>query len=331
METPNRHIVSFFAKAIGIIIGLILAFILTEAYASHDPDSINIFEVRVFQNVAQPLDQLFIVEYDIVYAETNTVPVQNSFLFTVTNTAGAIVASSTIQFYGHAIASIYLDANSALTFKGDYNASISPNPAHFTTTVAGINKVTVPIFDDDWLAGNLSEVTPQNIEAFVIPIMVNIGNEDSVSYVNVDGRLNDTGTLFVLAAIPDLVSVVPNMFEVSVEVLDLETTTFTGDKASQIFQRSGSRLSGALQTLSSTFLGIDDPVLAGGIGYTTLTMSVLGLVMTKIKSPPTIAIIGVPMAFIGMYMGVLSPVYVFLLFAMVVVLFGITFVLSRFT
>ena len=82
----------------------------------YDPTSISIESVRIYQNLWQTGDQLYVVEYKVMYNTTPLIEPKDVYLVGIWD--GAVLrASEPLKSYGYNVTSIYLNAPSALNWE----------------------------------------------------------------------------------------------------------------------------------------------------------------------------------------------------------------------
>ncbi len=297
------------------------------AYAVANPDSISIKSVRVFQNLWTTGDQLFVIEYKVMYAADPSEDPADTFL-------AGIWSGSTPQFsrplnyYGHNITSIYLTPSESLVWEGSYSVQVMGNPVYFDPLVEGTNMSTLglPGSDAYWVSG-IEEDSRFYLHNWALVLAEGLQVSWAVTLLTDEGRLNSTGSATFLTAIPGLNSIIPDFFTVSASVTGFDEYVFTGIYQDTLTERVGDRLKGALDNLGE-FLHIPGE-LVGALGLGILYFTLAGRIVTSTGSAPAAIVISFPFLIAGSFMGLLPLAWLFVAIFMALVLFGVTFILVK--
>jgi len=303
-----------------------------DVYAISDPDSISIESVRVFQNIAEADDQLYIIEYKVTYTVEPTEDSRDAFFAGITD-GTSMLSTIPLRNYGHSFISIYLDSASALTWEGaGYFVRLSGNPTVFTSLTLGVNVASVAVVSTDWIDGTLSGTTPTLLKDWIIVVVENIERSTGVDYVTSGKKLNVTGSSYVEDLIPGIRSHVTGLFGQSAAFPTVPTPTFLYSYQSTLEANRGERLDNALDTLGSLVTG------KGGMGsivgvvlFLLLGITIVGVVYGSTRDITGALVVTLPLLFVGAKVGLIPLALLFIVFFLIVILFSITFILGRFS
>ena len=133
--------------AIAILVGLMcLIAPINPCLAIANPDSLTIYTAKVFQNIFETDDILFVVSYHIGYMVEPTEDCDDAFLFSLYDTNGTtLLAQRQVEYYQYNLTSLYFDATAAaaaLTWEANYKLKIMGNPVLFASLEEGTNVIT---------------------------------------------------------------------------------------------------------------------------------------------------------------------------------------------
>ena len=135
------------------VLGLFLLFgLVSPVWAISNPDSISIQSVRVFQNLWETGDMLFLCEYKVMYATDPTEDPKDTFLVGVWD-GTTQKYSRPLSYYDHNMQSVYLTAAQALTWEGSYTVRVMGNPSYFATLTKDVNKASLELAPTHWISG----------------------------------------------------------------------------------------------------------------------------------------------------------------------------------
>lgn len=293
-----------------------------------NPDGISIQSQRAFRNLAQADDQLFIIEYKVLYAIEPAEDVRVAFYGGI-HDGSNFVATKPLLFYGHNFVGIYLDPTQALTWEGSYDARITGDPVLFGSIIVGLNMASVSFGADDWIDGTL-ETTPDNIRSHILTIMTGIEGSRGEILLAPNGLLNEAGGDMVLRLIPRINAWIPTMFGTITSFPTEPTPAFTTTYQAELRTKTGNRLTNAMEQLGETFLGSSSQgFVFGTIGILLLAVSFIGIVFNTVAVSSTTLVLSLPLLYIGVTTGVIPLALALAAFFTVAILFGISFILAR--
>lgn len=306
---------------------LLLSF-STPVYAIGNPTSITIESVRIFQNLWVDGDQLYVVQFKVMYDPVPEERSGDTFLIGITPTTPMI--SKPLDYYLHNFTSIYLTPTQAIGWKGSYSIKVMGNPAYFTTLTEAVNMRTLALSDPYWISGSMAD-SREYLGAWCIQLAETFSSDAPVGWgidlLTATGKLNTVGAVKFREAIPGLEGIVPDIFAVAVSYP--EYTPEEHPKTYEEYLRTvgGERLETALNNLG-TFLHIPGAIV-GGLGLAILYFVLAGRIFTATGSVPAAVTVSLPFLFAGNLIGILPLYITFIAGLLVLVMFGVTFVLGR--
>ena len=105
--------------------------------APANPDSISLETVRVFQNIFESGDMLFMTSYDVHYATEPSEPAKDTFCLAVYDTDGTtLIKSRPLNDYQYNVHSVYFTATQALslTWESEYKVRVMGSSNYFPMT-----------------------------------------------------------------------------------------------------------------------------------------------------------------------------------------------------
>jgi hypothetical protein len=295
--------------------------------APADPDSITTWQPKVFENIWETGDMLFVLEYDIEYASEPDEPASDTFLVKLIDTDGTtLLLSRSLLYYQHNLISIYATAAQVtalgITWEGAHKIVLTANPALFGTITEGTNKVTRTLAASDYNAdGTLT--SKELLRDHCIDIAEALESDWGVTLISTTATgtqvLNSAGTTVFLDAIPELDDALVDLFILSSQVITADTTIATADYAvdSRIDARLGTDLSNSLSGIG-TFLGIGDNSSAGLWAIITI-ITIASIVFLSTGNSTAALILVVPVVVMMTYLGAIPEAITYVLAIFVVI------------
>lgn len=218
-----------------LLIGVALLLSATPAYAvTPPPDSDPIVNSKkVYRNLLEDGDRLFVIYANIPYAEPPDEPVTETFVWELIGTDGETVLGSTVGYayvnsgYGYNVYSLYFPAADALEWQPDppYTVRLQGNP---TAGFADLPVYNYTVTDGDYTLFSL----PDDVRTeLAIDILVIAGDLDvqwgleGTSLITEDETgqvLSIFGQSFFRGAIYSIQALAPALFPLAVTNIDLE-------------------------------------------------------------------------------------------------------------
>ncbi len=288
-----------------------------------NPDSITTWQPKVFENIWETGDMLFVLEYNIDTTDNTT----NAFLVNLIDDDGSILLlSRTLSFYQHNVTSIYATAaqvaSLGLTWESAYKIVLTGNPALFSSIVEGTNKVTRTLSASDYNTDGIL-TSKQLLSSHVIDIAEALEPDfaDVLITTTVTGEqiLNSAGTTIFLSAIPELDSAIPDLFILASGVITVNTTIATANYSvsSRIDARLGTDISNSIKGIGS-FLGIGDNSAAGLWAIVTI-LTISSIVFLNSGNSVAALVFAVPAIVMMTYLGAIPDAITYVLAIFVVI------------
>ncbi len=290
---------------------------------------------KVFTNVAETGDMLFVVEGDVHYGAAPTdYTASQAFLFEVLNTTGTVVLTSTpLNEYQDRPISIYKTATQVLAFVPPlvsgtaYGLRITGNPLIFASPVG--NTVTAYLTPSDYIDQSVATDELNPLRDFLMIMATNIQTHDGVTtYITtVQGvrYLTTTGGSIFLQGIPALSSFCAVLFQAALESLPGDVPTSTGAYASAMNPATqwGTNVANGLTTLGS-YLGISQE-LAGSVMLFVFVIAFAVFLYMRTQSGVAVLLMVAGMPFIGAWLGLMPMALAFIFVIFLIMLMGYFF------
>jgi hypothetical protein len=323
----------FLLRLLPILFTLLLLLVpyIPVSAAMTDPDLISMVSVRVFQNLAESGDQMIIMEHECDYTTTPSVPSQSAFLVAIEDAEDTVLYEKPLYYYDYSLTGIYLTKAEALVWDStDYKAVISGQPGYFPTLTEGVNKSTLNFEGSTWIPGNQEE-SRGYLQSWLSSIAEAVANYSGISVLNSDGVFTNVGSTMFTTCVPGLESICPGLYaSASASYLPTSTTTGTNVIQGTYNSRQSNRLMAAFEGIGTFFLGHSGlGLVIGGVGFGVLFFILAGRIYVATGSIPIAISVSLPFIIAGNIIGVIPMVFTFIVGFLVIILFGITFVLAR--
>lgn len=329
--------------AICLLVVLCLLLVATPVLAIANPDNIWFGTtadkyVRVFENVYETGDMLFLAEGFVDYASAPTdYTASEAFLFEVRSTDNTtVIRSRPLESYGDRPISIYFTpaqvVSEGLASGSAYVMRITGNPMIFSTLTEGTNMISYTLASEDWYNQALSTEVTNYLKNMCIAIAYRMETEDSVAagtYVAVsDGEdyLTTTGANLFLAGIPSLNIFVPSLFQITTSVMVAEEPAATGAYTANItpLLRLGTTISTGISHIGE-WLGVSQAVAAGLMLMSLMVMLSVWL-YKKTESGKVVLGVGIAATLpVGTFLGLSPMVLLFIIVIFIALLMGYYF------
>lgn len=319
-------------RLIALVIVLVAVILpAVPVFAMSDPESITMNSVRVFQNVWDSGDQLWIVDYSINYDTLPTEAPSAAFYIGIWDGVTYTDVHRTADSYGRFFTSFYLDSGDALTWDYGYTVKVLGSTTYFPVITEGVNQASVVISSDNYVDGTLNGTTPEYLQIWLTNLADNIGTEREEVWLDEESypqQLSTLGTAVFNKEIPQLGMVLPYFYTISNSIDTLNPNPVSAKtEETSLLTNKGARLTNALNGLGGYF-GIPGWMM-GIIGFAILYFILAGAVFTATGSPTIAIAAGMPFILVGTFMGVIPLTFTLILTVMVAFMFGLGFLLPR--
>ena len=233
---------------------------------------------KVFENVHETGDMLFVAESYIPYTVTPTdYTAREAFSFQVLNVAGdTVLLQTAITDYEDTVISIYQTAAqviaAGLVSDTLYKFRLTGNPSIFGVTVEGVNMATKPLTNPDWVDQSEFSGIESWLYSFLISVVTNIETSSGNTHTAEVGGvkyLDASGATLFLVGIPSLNVFLSEIFLVVARPMADTDPTSTGAYQTTInpVAQLGANIGASVASMS-TFMGVS--TTTAGIIITSL-------------------------------------------------------------
>lgn len=288
------------------------------------PTELILVGANVFDDFSSSGDQLIAIEYKCVYSDYDSEPVENPeeyfFLQLIDVDGSTILAQSKLPLWGHSPGSIYLDSDEALSPSDDYTIKIIGNSDKFaspeeseysisTSDFRGSNLVKL----DNWIVSKATDMATYYGEDLLESVMGYI--------LSANPQLNSLGSYIFESGIPGLDSVRANMFMVSDDNIEIESSDFDQEYVDTLSGNFGDDVMGAFNSLAESWMGTETDVDGSNLGgdfmatifWLFVMLMVAGVIVVATGNSSVGVALSIPMIYVGIYLGVLPLVIAALL------------------
>ena len=309
----------------GFLLGIILLLLVPYGvFAIGNPEGgVSIGDVYVFRNLVDEGDQLYFCRYDVSYDPIPDEDPEDTWQMALYDSSDTLIGSRRLNYYQHNIISMYLTPSQALTWGAENKVRIMGMPSVFGTLTEGVNMRTRTLsggdyYEKDYLAG------------IMIAQAEILETDWGITLLDVNDKLNDTGSTFFLLAVPGLGDMAPEFFSVITGGVDITYKNYTQAYRESLKTNTGSKLSGAIFDIGK-IIGVYNSEWTGFWLVLILFLMLAGTIFAGLGNPgwAFCGAFGV-IALSGYIMG--GNIFTFAITAVLVVaaLFGLYFILSRF-
>lgn len=315
---------------------LILSILPYPVNAVADPTSVSIVSTKVFQNVFATGDQLFFVEYDVAYGVDPTEHAHDTYLMQIFDGA-TLKAQKALSYYDLHIVALYMNSTQTTVVWGSaITIKITGNPSVFFPS--GTPSYSRLLASTDWIEDVPTNSTHTYLGTYVLGIAQDLEDNWPVDpttglpliyLLSADNLLSSAGALIFGECIPGLETVCPEIYETSTTSVTFTPATNQQNGALQTSANllTGARLQGVINGLA-TWTGASASMV-GIFGLIIGMLILLGRVFTATGSSTIAVVASIPVLFIGAAIGIIPFALLWALIIVVVLLFGITFILAR--
>jgi hypothetical protein len=301
-----------------ITVSLLTFVWVTPVFAISNPTSITMPTVKVFQNIFENNDVLFLLSYNVAYSTEPDEPASSTFLMSIYGTNGTtLIQSRPLNCYQYNIQSIYFNATQAaasLTWGSAYVVRVAGNPTYFATLTEGTNQVTTTLADANWIAGDMTN-SRLLLKQHCLDLAANLENAWTVTLIvsTPDGdKLNSTGWTTFTEAIPGIDTAIPSLFQMTSTTIQIAEVPSTGAYAGTLSQ-IGTQLGTATQNAFNgigTYLGVSGQMVAA-MWIVLFMLIVASIVFLSSGSTSAAMVITIPIALIGVWVGAIPMAALF--------------------
>lgn len=321
---------------LGVLLLVVLSlFLLVQPVLALDdpPDSIDLYSVRIYENIYEDGDWLILCDFNVAYNVTPTEDPEDAYMLALRNGTN-ITAVGEVLAYNHTLGMIYLGSSDVddrgLTWgNATYNVSVMIQPAFNATPEEDVNMDTLTL-GGCWITGTMAETRDQLGDRIIL-IAADIEDDRGEDWVSVNNKLTETGRAYVLEAIPYLNLILPDIFEPITSGPGWSSSNHTTEYEDTLLTHAGDRLTGVLNNMGEWITGKPNMgVLFGGLGVALLYFILAGRIFVATGSVPAAIAISIPFLIGGNLIGLLPLSITFIAAFFAALSFGVTYILGRF-
>ena len=276
------------------------------------PDKMEILSTRVFSGIGEAGDEIFVIRYNLEYEyEPDELP-EDYFSMNIYD-GDALLYTAPLYYYQEGIASVYLNPSHALGVGGCDNITIE---------MAGGNSVAHVLVVGDY-ESDASLFCP-----YLLTQMKYLERERKEDLVTDDNLLNSAGAAILKKGVTGVQYVCPSIYSKVLVPLVVENVTFNRTYERELSNMTGSKLSGALNSIGRIF-GMSGAWVGFGVSGLLFAMMAGGIYgATKDGGAALILSLSVlfPLALFALF----GLTLLFIIVLVITVLFAILFILGRF-
>ena len=298
----------------------------TVSAAVADPDSITLHTAKVFQNIFEDSDMLFLVSYDVDYASEPSEDAIDTFQLSLYSAAEAEMQTRVLNYYQYNVHSIYFSATdaAALVWESSYKIRVMGNPAFFTPT-EDTTMDTITLSSTDWISGNMSD-SRELLRLHCLNLAQTLEDEWSLTLIIVttDGQvLNSAGRITFLDAVPTLDTAVSNLFQVASSTVTVtqrdRVSTYEGELT--LASKLGATIATAFEGIGTNVLNISGQKVAF-LWISLFALIVISIVFLNSGNVTGAMILSIPVFIMGTLVGAIPLAILFIATSIVVVYTG---------
>ena len=310
---------------------LVLSILLPVAptFATANPGSISLHTVKVFQNIFETDDILFLVSYDVAYGSPPSEDAEDTFQMAIYDEDGTtLIQSRPLNDYQYNVHSIYFtkaQADADLTWGSEYKVRVMGSPSYFPMTEDATMDTKTLSLTPNWIEG-AATVSREHLRSHCLILAKNL--EDSDDWTDLIAEtaerdvLNSTGRTVFLAAIPGLDSVVTALFQIATSAMDITKQDRTAAYEEELTVESQLGT-----TIKSAFDGIGDYLGISG-GMTAMAwalffaLTVASIVFLNSGNTTAALILAMPIVILGVAAGAIDMAILFTAAAILILYMG---------
>ena len=325
MNTRVCSKLCFLVIALVVILGMVLTPGIVHA-APANPDSISLYTARVFQNIFEADDILFIVSYDVGYASEPDEPAVETFRLALYDIDGTtlLIPDRELNYYQYNIHSLYFDAAAAagsLTWESEYRIRVMGNPIYFEP-IEDTTMDTITLSPaTHWISGTMA-TSKTLLKTHCLDLAAILEDEWSLTLIisKAEGQvLNSLGRITFLAAVPGLDSALPDLFQVAIKTLVVDGVAYNGSYEidTNISAKLGTQVAAAFAGIGTTLnIGSQTAAL---LWILFIALTIASVVFLGTGNTTASLILVTPVLIIGAYIGAIPLALIFVLATLIVV------------
>ena len=312
----------------------ILTILAPVSAAIANPDSITLHAVKIFQNIFEDDDILFVTSYDVEYGyDSDTAPEKTlepsepaSSTFEIAIFDGTtLIQRRSLNYYQYNIQSVYFDATGAadLTWGSEYKVRVQGTPTYFAL-VEDVTMDTVVLSSSYWISGTATE-SRTLLQQHCLDLAATLEDNWNILLIATipNGQvLNSVGRIPFLEAIPTLDSTIPDLFQTATSTISTtaQERTAAYETETSIANKLGAPIKAAFDGIG-VYLNISGEKVAF-LWIALFVLVVASIVFLNSSNTTAAMILTIPIILIGAWTGAIPLAVLFTGTAIVVVFMG---------
>ena len=315
-------------SALTILLALLLLPVTPTLAAPANPDSITLHTVKVFQNIFEANDVLFVMSYDVEYAAEPSEPASDTFQTAIYSVGGtSLIKSRPLEYYQYNVTSIYFNATDAaalLTWESEYWARVMGNPVFFAPAEDTTMDTTVLSAGTHWFSGAMTASRDLlRLHCLTLAALLETDWGITLIVTTPDGQvLNNAGRITFIDAIQGLDTACPTLFQMAVVAEDPTQQTKTDAYQADLTMTSqlGTQITDAFDGIGA-YINVSGQA-AAGMWIMLFILTVASIVFLNSGNSTAAIVLTIPIMLIGVWVGVIPLALLFTIGAIVVVYTG---------
>lgn len=314
-----------------IIAGFLGIFLISSpVYAMDEPDSVSLYDIKIFQDLITDDDFLAIVPYNIPFTTQPDENINVTFIFAIISSDNSTEMGTSLAYpryyggYGKGIVSFYIE--SGMTWEESYIFRVQENPAFYPSPQKWDFSIGTSAYSTD-------ADQSQALRAKIIDTATELSTEWSVDLLSSSDSgqtvLSTYGELYYLNAVPGLQTMCPALFSVQIETPDYTERSWSFTFAEALRTKYAGTIWADFMTGFAGLFSMDE-VPALNILSLILFAAVIGISFWKFKATQSAAFIdGYDTLLLLMLNGFFSMIFAGLLAFLSVLVGGVILFLNR--
>jgi len=329
-----------YLRVVSILVALSMVLIPSTSYAAQpaDPNDLAMRSVGVFQNIYETGDMLFVVSCDIEYAVEPSGNASSNFIFSLYDSSNTTLIPPVrpVSYYQESVTSIYRTADQVvsgnLTWGSNYRVRIGGSPTVFGNLTESISMVTHTLSAGNWVEGNAVD-SREALRVWCLTQAIWMQTELTlaliVSVPDVLYALNTLGRIMFLQGIPNLDSVVPLLFQVSIgtDTVEEQEVTHAYEEETSVMNRLGDSMAESFDGVGNYF-GVSGQN-AAGMFWALIIATAASIVFAYSGNTVAAILLCVPLVILGAELGMVPLAMLFVLTIAMVAYLGYQLYLAR--
>jgi len=295
--------------------------------ALEDPDSISLESVKVFQNLWETGDQLYVIEYKIMYATDPDEEPEDTFFVGLLDSSSILQATKQVPYYDHYFLAIYLDSAASLVWESTCTVMVAGSPSYFSELEADVTKASMALNPAlNWISG-VEDDSRDYLGDWCVSLAGTLETSWDTPLLTDADKLNTEGASIFKDEIPGLDSICVGIFQTSLQQMEVDDVPFDDTYQTTLESNMGTRLASTMTNLGEA-IGVSQGTV-GAICVVILFFIIAGRMFVATGHSGTAVALSIPFILIGVLLNLITVQWLFVAGLLIVILFGVYFILAR--